>query len=125
MFEALDNIGVAVSDVPRAVAFYTEVLGFSGEGTEDEGTLHLGDIYLYVFKTATQAATPGRDADLPRNPAGIDHLSFRVPDFDAAVAELERRGVEFVAPTTGEPGSSRYRPFRDPDGNMLYVVARS
>lgn len=125
MFEALDNIGVAVSDVPRAIAFYTEVLGFPGEGTEEEGTVQLGGSYLYLFKTATAPATPGRDADLAGNPVGVDHLSFRVPDFDAAVAELQRRGVEFVAPTTGEPGSFRYRPFRDPDGTMLYVVARS
>lgn len=125
MFEALDNIGVAVSDVPRAIAFYTEVLGFTGEGTEDEGTVRLGDSYLYLFKTTTSTAVPGRGADLPRNPVGVDHLSFRVPDFDAAVAALQRRGVEFVAPATGEPGSFRYRPFRDPDGTMLYVVARS
>lgn len=120
MLEALDNIGLAVSDVPRAVRFYTEVLGFTGSGDENEGSVTLGDFSLYIFKTPVEGQR--RTSDFFTNPQGIDHLSFRVAKLEDGMAELERRGVVFDGPVVGEPGEFRYRPFRDPDGNMLYVI---
>jgi len=125
VLEAFDNAGIAVSNVPRAVSFYTEVLGLVDEGHDDDGaSLRLGETTFWIFRTSGPSAVD-RSTDFDANPAGIDHLSFRVSDLDAAIVTLEERGVRFVGATVGEPGQFRYRGFRDPDGTMLYVVERA
>lgn len=125
VLDAFDNAGIAVSDVPRAVAFYTEVLGLIDEGHDDDGaSLRLGETAFWIFRTPVPSGGL-RGTDFAANPPGIDHLSFRVSDLDAAIRTLEERGVHFVGAIVGEPGEFRYRGFRDPDGTMLYVVERA
>jgi len=124
MLDAVDNAGIAVSDVPRAVAFYTEILGFTDEGHDAESaSLRLGEVAFWLFRTPLPA-TERRGTDFTANPPGLDHLSFRVADIDEACETLEARGVSLEGPTVGAPGEFRYRGFRDPDGTMLYVVER-
>lgn len=124
----VDNIGIAVRDLPRMMQFYTKVLGLSGEMSETDGWITLDKVSLYLFVTtnpeATQAEHQTRTADLTKDPPGIDHIAFGVANLDDASAELERRGVVFAGPAVGEPGQLRYRGFCDPEGNMLYLVER-
>lgn len=126
MIGSLDNIGIAVTDLPRMLDFYTNVLGFTTEpGTDDDAWLNLGNARVYLFQTAPR--TPDRAVrsdDLYTNPPGIDHLAIRVTDIIGASIELERRGVTFLGEITGLPGDFRYRGFQDPEGNMLYIVQR-
>ena len=49
-------------------------------------------------------------------------IAFQVDDFEAARAELESRGVEFVA--TRSTAASATWPFEDPDGNALVMHHR-
>ena len=81
----LDNIGVAVTDLQRAHAFYHDVLGMDGDAPppDAEGfSVRLGDVALYVFRTSA-GGDPGRTENYTQNPPGLDHLSFEVADFDA------------------------------------------
>jgi predicted enzyme related to lactoylglutathione lyase len=50
-------------------------------------------------------------------------LEFHVEDFDAAKAELESRGVEFVTDVI-DSGVCKQAIFRDPDGNSLAIHHR-
>jgi predicted enzyme related to lactoylglutathione lyase len=50
-------------------------------------------------------------------------LALRVPDVDAARAELETRGVESDGETI-ETGVCRMASFKDPDGNALLLHRR-
>ena len=50
-------------------------------------------------------------------------LALRVADVAAARAELEARGVEFIA-ETWDSGVCRFAAFRDPDGNVLILHRR-
>ena len=50
-------------------------------------------------------------------------LEFHVDDFDAAKAELESRGVEFMGETI-DSGICLQALFKDPDGNMLAIHHR-
>ena len=122
MLKRLDNIGLGVEDVRRSLDFYISKLGFHGELTDVEGIARLGDIALFIFQAKRGADPVRRTVDYPSNPAGLDHLAFEVDDIGAAARDLERRGVVFEHDTVGEPGTFRYRGFRDPDGNMLYII---
>lgn len=126
----VDNMDILTRDVPRLVDFYTEVLGlrFSLPYVPEEewAAIDLGNLTLFVFKTERGENPPRRTAVNLEDDPGMDSFAFEVDDLDAAVAELDGR-VEW---TTDEPISwehpsgttYRYRPFFDPDGNMLYVT---
>jgi len=116
--------GFSVDDLDRARAFYEEVLGLRTTPVEMRGLLrlHLGggkDVLVYAKGAAHSAAT-------------YTVLNFPVPDVDAAVAELTRRGVQFLhydSPPTDENGVMRAGGpliawFTDPAGNVFSVIAQ-
>jgi len=119
----LDNVGIAVRDLGRALEFYRDRLGLSVESqSERDFFARLGDTGFYVFQTEGPEGVRRTD-DLSRNPVGYDHLSFEVEDVDRAYEELKARGVEFLyGPRTVEEWRLRLACFRDPDGNILYII---
>jgi catechol 2,3-dioxygenase-like lactoylglutathione lyase family enzyme len=118
--------GFTVDDVPKAKAFYTDVLGL--EVTEEHGmlTLHLaGDRPTLVYP---------KDDHVP---ASFTIVNFPVDDIDAAIDELAARGVEFTR-YDGMPqddkgvlrGLANDRGpdiawFTDPAGNIFSVLQES
>lgn len=113
--EHVDFVSFLTRDIARAKQFYTEVLGLDVE-TEGEADLELrcGQVTLDVFDPSSigQPFAP--------SPAG---LALRVPDVDAARAELESNGVEFDGETI-VTGVCRQAWFKDPDGNSLMLHRR-
>ena len=113
--EQVDFVSVLTQDLARAKRFYTEVLGLDVE-TEGESDLELrcGQVTLDVFDPSSigQPFAP--------SPAGI---ALRVPDVDAARAELESKGVVFDGETI-ETSVCRQAWFKDPDGNALMIHRR-
>ncbi len=111
------QISIRTHDLPRAVAFYRDQLGLE-----------------YLFEAEHMAFFVAGDVRLmiavPENPE-VDHPSsivyFRVPDIDAAHAELSGRGVPF----DDEPHLIAQLPdhdlwmasFRDPDRNLLGIMS--
>ena len=84
----LGQIALTVHDVPRAVAFYRDVLGIRQLEIPCPPSLAFFDcggvrLMLSLPETATSAA-------------GGAVLYFRVPDIHATSAMLEERGVKFV-----------------------------
>ena len=113
--EHVDFVSFLTQDISRAKRFYTETLGLEIE-TEGESDLELrcGQVTLDVFDPSSigQPFAP--------SPAG---LALRVPDVDAARAELESRGVLFDGETI-ETSVCRQAWFKDPDGNALMLHRR-
>ena len=113
--ERVDFVSFLTQDVPRAKRFYTEVLGLEVE-TEGESDMELrcGQVTLDIFDPSSigQSFAP--------SPAG---LALRVPDVDAARAELEAKGVEFDGETI-ETSVCKQAWFKDPDGNSLMLHRR-
>jgi catechol 2,3-dioxygenase-like lactoylglutathione lyase family enzyme len=112
--------GFSSNDIAGARRFYAETLGL--EVTEDNGmlTLHLGS-------GASVLVYPKED----HQPATYTCLNFPVPDVDAAVDELTRRGVTFehYGPDFGQDERGIMRGngptiawFKDPAGNILSVI---
>ncbi|GAA1013231.1 hypothetical protein Aple_103350 [Acrocarpospora pleiomorpha] len=126
----IDNADILTHDVPRLVDFYHGTLGlpFFLPYVAEEGwaAFDTGNLTLYIFHSATGEYAPRRTPVNPENPPGLDSFAFHVDDLDEAVRDLDGK-VEWAADKQIEwthPSGVwyRYRPFYDPDGNMLYVT---
>ncbi len=115
--EGTDFAVVFVADFPRAVEFYGETLGL-GElrdyGKIPGGEFETGNLTLAIL----DAAAVGREFSPSGHP-----LALRVDDVEAARAELEGQGVEFLGETM-DSGVCLQAPFKDPDGNVLILHRR-
>jgi catechol 2,3-dioxygenase-like lactoylglutathione lyase family enzyme len=126
MLKGIDNVGVAVTDLARSVAFY-EKLGFT-KGYDYEAdvkgcTMNAGSAVLFLFQTRqANPQTVKRDPSLAQNPPGIDHLSFAVEDVNQIYAELKAKGVSFLGEPADQDWGARLVGLKDPDGNNLYFL---
>ncbi|MFF3492238.1 VOC family protein [Streptomyces sp. NPDC002795] len=126
----IDNMDILTHDVQRLVDFYHGTLGLPFhlpyEPEEEWAAIDLGNLTLYLFKSETGAHAPRRSEVNAENAPGLDSIAFAVDDLDAAHAALDGT-VEWVTDQQIDwhhPSGTwyRYRPFYDPDGNMLYVT---
>lgn len=111
--------GFSVNDLPAAQTFYADMLGL--EVTEEHGMLR-----LHIAGGNPVLVYPRPD----HTPASYTILNFPVPDIDAAVDELIRRGVRFEhyqGMNLDSRGIMRGQGpdiawFTDPAGNILSVI---
>lgn len=115
---------LVVRDVPRARAFYTEVLGATlvREYGGDSAVLRFQGTWLLLVSGG--GPTPGKPTVTfapPDDPDRVSHqLTLRVPDCRAAYRVLRERGAAFLAPPVDRGGEIRAF-FRDPDGHLLEI----
>ena len=125
----IDNFDILCSDAEVLARFYTETLGLKFflpyEPGQGWASIDAGNLTIYIF-TGAGPSEPRRTPDNDTNRPGFDSFAFDVDDLDAAVAELSERGVDWAGDVTRweHPNGTwyRYRPFYDPEGNMLYVT---
>ena len=108
---------IFVSDIDRAIKFYTDVLGMKlimNAGGHYAQVAAGGGLVLGLHPASPHAPKPGT--------RGSISIGF-APDrpLDQAVAELTQRGVAFRGPIVDDP-PVRLADFGDPDGNDLYLV---
>jgi catechol 2,3-dioxygenase-like lactoylglutathione lyase family enzyme len=111
--ELVDFISVPTRDPARAAAWYHEVLGLSPSDVT-AGEVEAANVTFSFWNPD--------DDGLPFTPneAGV---ALRVADVAAARAELEAKGVPFIA-QTWDSGVCHFAAFRDPDGNVLILHRR-
>lgn len=103
------HVAINVSDVPSAVAFYTQVLGLVQR--TDRPDFGIGGAWLDAGEQQVHLVELAPPAQVGQ------HFAFRVDDIDAAVAELRAKGVEVSDPTPVGPGRQCF--LHDPSGNMV------
>lgn len=142
----VDSIGITVSDMQRAVRFYSDVLGFEQvSDTEVDGEeyerlmgvfglrlqivrMRLGNehIELMHFLAPRGRAIP---ADSRSNDEWFQHVAIVVSDIDRAYARLRKAGVQHAS--AGPQRLPDWNPnaggiaafyFRDPDDNHLEII---
>ncbi len=124
----IDHLYVAVSDLPRAEAFYDpimELLGFK-KGTRPIA----GEPHVHYFNRVTQYTIRPAHADGAADayrPGALHHLCWRVADATAVNAAFRRLcllGVEATAPRHYPEYRADYYAtfFEDPDGTRLEIV---
>jgi methylmalonyl-CoA/ethylmalonyl-CoA epimerase len=96
----LAHVGIAVRALDPAVQQWTK-LGFKLEGTETLESMHLrlaflkgGDSLIELLEPTSPESTVARF--LERRGEGIHHLSFYVPDIDAALTRAADAGFELI-----------------------------
>ena len=115
---------LVVSDIARAVRFYTEVLGASlfREYGGTSAVLQFQGTWLLLVTGG--GPTPGKPTVTfapPESPDTVSHqLTMRVPDCRAAYEVLTSRGADFLAEPVDRGGEIRAF-FRDPDGHLLEI----
>ena len=108
------NATVYVSDLERAIDFYTGTLGL-------ELRMRAGDHWAEVGTEGLVIGLHPTDGHIDAPGPWAIRIGLHVDGgLDAAVAELTSRGVDFDGPVMdGDPVRLAY--FNDPDGNPLYV----
>jgi len=142
------DIGIVVSDVEKAAAFYTEALGFTEvegfdvpgamgkeSGLSDNQPFHVRVFVLGEAPTATQvklmafADAPGAKPDNAyiHSTLGLSYLTLHITDTTAAMERLKAAGVQPIANgpcelPEGFPKGIFLTIVRDPDGNLIELV---
>jgi glyoxylase I family protein len=115
---------IQVFDMPTAVAFYRDVLGFSiidqsSPGDDfDWGMLRLADAVLMLNTAYEKEHRPAAPDPQRRESHRDTALFFACPDVDGAYMYLKARGLD-VKPPKVAPYGMKQLYVNDPDGYVL------
>ncbi|HWV68832.1 VOC family protein [Chitinophaga sp.] len=122
LLQAVHHIAVICADYSRSKAFYTGVLGLQVirevyREERDSWKLDLALGNQYIIELFSFPDPPPR----PSHPeaCGLRHLAFAVADIEAAVAQLQQKGVSTEPLRTDPHTGQRFTFFADPDGLPL------
>jgi glyoxylase I family protein len=116
---------VMVSDQTKALAFYTDVLGFVTQMDFPAGggrwitvaAKERDDLHLALEPNENPAAKAFQEAMFAQ---GIPLASFESTDLDADYARLMKAGVAFTTPPT-DVGAVKIAVFSDTVGNLIQL----
>jgi catechol 2,3-dioxygenase-like lactoylglutathione lyase family enzyme len=113
--ERVDFVSFLTQDIARAKEFYAGTLGLEIESEGDSDMeFRCGQVTLDIFDPSSIGQP------FAVSPAG---LALRVPDVDAARAQLESKGVVFDGDTI-VTSVCKQAWFTDPDGNAIMLHRR-
>lgn len=124
MFKRIDHIEVVTARPERAVAFYTDVLGFRVRDRQRVSASPLGPlelVYLELGGTTVELMCYPEANPQPREAGerlGYRMMALEVDDMDAALAYLKGKGIEASWGPMRRPAYARAE-IRDPDGNPI------
>ena len=108
-----------ITDVDRAIAFYTQVLDFKLE--HQAGTafamVSRGPLHLILSGPGSSGARPMPDGRR-QEPGGWNRIVLYVSDLDTQIQGLEAAGVHFRNTVEVGPGGRQIQ-IDDPDGNPI------
>ena len=117
----IHHVAIIVSDYEVSRRFYVELLGFKviwenyrPEKDDYKLDLELDGCELELFSGKYNPPRPSYPEAL-----GLRHLAFRVGDMDAAVRELNEKGVDTEPVRMDQFTGRRMTFFHDPDGLPL------
>jgi methylmalonyl-CoA/ethylmalonyl-CoA epimerase len=101
VFELIDHVGVAVSDLDGAIALYEGTFGMPvvhRETVAEQGVeaalLEVGDGHVELLSPLGPETVVGRFVE--RRGQGLHHVAYRVGDIEAALARLTEAGLELI-----------------------------
>lgn len=114
-------------DIEAGIRFYRDLLGFTEtfrtprDGTPEHVELQAGGFTVGLGTVEAAKRVHGVDA-LPGSPAMS--LVIWTDDVDSACKDLAAAGVRFVQPPHDTGNNNRNALLRDPDGNLVEIVAK-
>jgi glyoxylase I family protein len=113
------GIRYQVRDVSRAVAFYTERLGFTLRLAQPPAfaSVALGDVQILLSGPGASGSRPMPDGR-KQEPGGWNRVVLKVADLPSCIAALKKAGVRFRNEMETGPGGRQIQA-EDPDGNPI------
>ena len=126
--QAIHHLTLTVTNLSRAVEFYTELLGFQKAMDLSPSRVLLANGKSILALTEAPDPSQAIRADrFNENRVGLDHLSFNVSSrttLEEAVRRFDRQGVPHGEIKDLGPGLGIYvLAFRDPDNIQLELTA--
>lgn len=108
----LDHVGIAVSNLDAALAFYRDALGLEVEAPEDVASQRVRAHFIPVGEPALELLEPTSSDSaiakyVEKRGPGLHHITLRVDDIRAALTRLKERGIRLVdqEPRPGAEGA--------------------
>ena len=112
MKATLDHIGIAVANLQDALAFYRDALGLEIEAPEEVASQRVRAHFIPAGEAALELLEATADDSpiaryLAKRGPGLHHITLRVDDIRAALAQLRAKGVRLIdeSPREGAHGS--------------------
>ena len=117
--KAVHGIRYQVKDVARAVAFYTQRLGFTLKHQQLPAfaNVSLGEADVLLSGPEASGSRPMPNGE-HQTPGGWNRVVLKVVDLPACIATLKQAGVTFRNEMEVGPGGRQIL-IEDPDGNPL------
>lgn len=101
MFTRLDHIGIAVRDLDKAVAYWSELLELKSDHRIPVPAQGVEVVFIPTRGARLELlAATGPDSPiakfLERRGEGLHHVCFAVRDIEAELADLKSKGVELI-----------------------------
>ena len=135
--QRMDNVGIVVQDLPRMIAFFTELgLELEGEGSVEgawvDGCIDLDDAACDIAMLRTpdghgrlelscfrRPEVPGEPAPRPVNSYGYLRVMFAVDDLDDTLSRLRPHGCEVLREVVQYEDVYRLCYVRGPEGLLV------
>jgi glyoxylase I family protein len=117
--EAVHGVRYQVKDVARAVAFYTQHLGFTLQHQQLPAfaSISLGEVQILLSGPGASGSRPLPNGQ-SQEPGGWNRVVLKVVDLPAFIGELKKTGVHFRNEMESGPGGRQIQ-VEDPDGNPI------
>ncbi len=110
--QGISVVWLPVTDMQRAVTFYSDTLGMQVESQEEQ--------WAELTADGLKIGLNGREGETPGSEGGAVLALRPAASIDAAVEELRGKGVDFAGDISDHPWG-RVASFHDPDGNSLQL----
>ena len=112
------HIGIKVLDLDRSIAFYTNIL--SAKLLKDYVYPTSRLVFMEIGGTIVELIAKPENEERAMGP--IEHIAFKVDDFEEKLKMLESYGVEYTAPRI--VGSAKVVFFDGPNNERFEFVGR-
>ena len=97
----LDHVAIAVTNIDEALSFYRDALGLAVASPEEVASQAVRAHFIPVGQSALELLEATSSASpiakfLERRGPGLHHITLRVDDIEAALAELRSRGIRLI-----------------------------
>ena len=118
-FKGVHGVRYQVTDVARAVAFYTRHLGFTlgHQQLPAFASISLGDTQILLSGPGASGSRPLPDGR-SQEPGGWNRVVLKVAGLPAFIETLKKAGVRFRNEMEAGPGGRQIQ-VEDPDGNSI------
>jgi len=117
--KSIHGVRYQVKDVARAVAFYTQHLGFTVEHQQLPAfaSISIGDATILLSGPGASGSRPMPNGDA-QQPGGWNRVVLKVTNLPGFIDQLKKAGLRFRNAMETGPGGRQIQ-IEDPDGNPI------